>query len=95
MIPHYRKPPPLAMALGPMNPPPSEARTSLPSPRLVSLFTSELPREARPGDRITLSAFIKSMDSDGNATLAVMGVTEEPPQAEQKIYVTPPESPTP
>lgn len=94
MIPPFRKSNPLAMALG-INES-ATARSSFPSPRLVTLYASELPEDVRPGDKVTLSAFVKSMDVDGNVTVSVLRVLDDQEeQADEKIWVTPPESPAP
>lgn len=91
MIPAYRKSNPLAMALGTNES--AMARPSLPSPRFVTLMASELPEDVRPGDTVLLSAYVRSMDMDGNVEVAIKRVVDQP--QEQKIWVTPPESPTP
>lgn len=96
MMPPYRKPNPLAMALDTNESSRPEARASLPSPRLVTLYSSELPEDIRVGDKICLSAFVKSMDSDGSVTVSILRVMDEPDEPkDQKIWVMPPESPVP
>lgn len=96
MMPAYRKPNPLAMALDTNESSPRpEARPNLPSPKIVRMQASELPEDVRVGDRICLSAFVNSMDSDGNVTVSVLRVVDTPEKQDQKIWVMPPESPVP
>jgi len=93
MIPPFRKSNPLAVALGTNESSALEARPSFPSPRFVTLMASELPENIRPGDTVLLSAYVRSMDMDGNVEVAIKRVVDKP--QDQKIWVTPPESPTP
>lgn len=99
MMPPYRKSNVLAMALGSNESALGAARTSLPSPRLIDLKMSELPPDIRPGDSVTvhLQGFVKSMDHEGNVVFAILNVMNENEEEgrEKKIWVTPPESPTP
>lgn len=95
MIPGYRKTNFLARALGPKD---DAERTSLPAPRLISLKASELSPDIRPGDTamVHLAGFVKSMDHEGNVEFAITRVlNDQQEEAEEKIYVTPPESPAP
>lgn len=94
MIPIYKKPNPLAVALGPKESS-SEARANLPPPRLLELRASELPDSIRVGDTVCMKGFIRSIDSDGSVMVAFVRVMNEEKQGDGYLRVMTQESHVP